>query len=169
MDNTTELIFMKELCFPTVCVGVGKGRGFRTVKVNVRLETQICKDWDTLEEKRMYVFGASAYIVGHYGQCLDYIHDNAEKYMIPKEMQELYNRIYHIWKEYHLNNLQSGTKKQTEMLTKELHKADNYTEACKHLETIGLLIDRGYKYGTSWLCKEIPSEIVAEIMTWQNI
>jgi hypothetical protein len=32
-----------------------------------------------------------------------------------------------------------------------------------------LLEDRGYKYGSGWLCKEIPDEIVAEIMTWQNI
>ena len=80
----------------------------------------------------------------------------------------LYNRICDVWHKYHLNDLQSGTKKQTEALTAELHRADHYREACKYLESIGLFEDRGYKYGHGWLCKEIPAEVVAEIMTWQN-
>lgn len=169
MNKTTELVFKRKLYFPTKCVGIGSGRGFKTLEVDIRLETQLCKDWETLEEKRMYVFGASAHAPRHWGQCLDYIHDNAEQYIVPDEMKELYNRIYHIWKEYHLNDLQSGTKVQTEALTKELHRVDHYTEACEYLEGIGLFEDRGYKYGHGWLCKEIPEEIVAEIMTWQNI
>lgn len=169
MDKTTETVFKKTLQFPTVCVGVGKGQGFKTVKVNISLATQLCKDWETLEEKRMYVFTASASGKGHYGQCLDFIQENAEKYMMPKERQALYNRIYNIWREYHLNDLQSGTKKQTALLTEELHRADHYGEACKYLESVGLLEDRGYKYGHGWLCKEIPAEIVAEIMTWKDV
>ena len=169
MDKTTELIFKKKLYFPTKCVGVGSGRGFKTLEVDICLTTQLCKDWETLEEKKMYVFSASAHAPRIWGQCLDYIHDNAEKYIIPAEMQELYNRIYHIWKEYHLNDLNSGTKVQKDMLPKELHRASNYTEACEYLKSIGLFEDRGYKYGTGWLCKEIPEEIIAEIMTWQNI
>jgi hypothetical protein len=169
MNATTELVFKKKLYFPTKCVGVGSGRGFKTLEVDIRLETQLCKDWETLEEKRMYVFGAYAHAPRMWGQCLDYIHDNAEQYIVPDEMKNLYNRIYHIWKEYHLNDLQSGTKKQTEHLTKELHRADHYTEACEYLKGINLFEDRGYQYGHGWLCKEIPEEIVAEIMTWQNI
>ena len=169
MNATTELVFKKKLYFPTKCVGVGTGRGFKTIEVDISLATQVCRDWDTLEEKKMYVFAASAYAKGHWGQCLDYIHQNAERYIVPEEMKQLYSRIYNIWNEYHLNDLQSGTKRQTEMLTKELHRADHYTEACKYLESVELLEDRGYKYGSGWLCKEIPSEIIAEIMTWQNI
>ena len=169
MNATTATVFEKKLYFPTKCVGVGRGRGFKTIEVDVRLETQLCKDWETLEEKKMYVFSASAYAPRHWGQCLDYIHDNAEKYIIPDEMKELYNRIYQIWKEYHLNDLQYGTKKQTEHLTDELRRVNHYTEACEYLESIDLLEDRGHEYGNGWLCKEIPEEIVAEIMTWQNI
>ena len=48
------LVFKKTLHFPTVCVGVGKGQGFKTVKVDIQLEKRTCKDWETLEEKRMY-------------------------------------------------------------------------------------------------------------------
>lgn len=169
MDNTTELVFKKTLHFPTVCVGVGKGQGFKTIEVQIELATQLCKDWETLEEKRMYVFTASASCKGIGGQCLDYIQENGEKYIMPDEKRVLYNRIYDIWSEYHLNDLQSGTKNQTEHLTKELHRADHYEEACKYLENVGLFKDRGYKYGHGWLCKEIPAEIVAEIMTWKDV
>ena len=169
MNSTTEKVFEKTLYFPTVCVGVGQGKGCKTLKVDIRLETQICKDWETLEERRMYVFGASAQGMGHYGQCLDYLQDKAEKYIMPDSKRILFNRICEIWQQYHLNDLQSGTRKQTEQLTKELHRADHYTEACEYLKSIDLFEDRGYKYGHGWLCKEIPAEIVAEIMTWQDI
>ena len=169
MNNTTELIFKKTLHFPTVCVGVGKGQGFKTVRVEICLATQLCKDWETLEEKRMYVFTASARCKRHGGQCLDHIHEKAEQYIMPDERRVLYNRIYKIWSEYHLNDLNAGTKKQTALLTDTQRRADHYREACKHLESIGLLEDRGYKYGHGWLCKEIPAEIVAEIMTWKDV
>ena len=169
MDKTTEKVFKKILHFPTVCVGVGRGQGFNTITVEIELATQLCKDWETLEERRMYVFTAMAHCKGRWGQCLDFIHENAEKFIMPDEKKDLYSRIYKVWKEYHLNDLQSGTKKQTEALTEELHRADHYREACKYLESVGLFEDRSYKYGHGWLCKEIPAEIVAEIMTWKDI
>lgn len=169
MDKTTVKVFEKTIRFPTVCVGVGQGKGFKTIEVNICLATQVCKDWETLEEKRMYVFTASARGKGHWGQCLDYLQENAEKYIVPDELRGLYNRICDIWREYHLNELQSGTKKQTEAISEELHRADHYKEACKYLESIGLFEDRGYKYGHGWLCKEIPAEVVAEIMSWQDV
>lgn len=162
-------VFEKTLHFPTVCVGVGRGRGYKTLVVNIRLEIRLCRDWETLEKKQMYVFSASAHGIGCWGQCLDYLQANAEKYIIPDSKRELFNRICEIWQQYHLNDLQSGTRKQTENLTKELHRADHYTEACEYLKSIDLFEDRGYKYGHGWLCKEIPSEIVAEIVTWQEI
>lgn len=169
MNATTIKVFEKKLHFPTVCVGVGQGKGCKTLEVEIRLDTQLCKDWETLEEKRMYVFGASAHGMRHWGQCLDYLQTNAERYIMPESKRELFNRICEIWNEYHLNDLQGGTRKQTEHLTKELHRADHYTEACEYLKSIDLFEDRGYKYGHGWLCKEIPSEIVDEIMTWQEI
>lgn len=169
MNKTTEIVFEKTLHFPTACVGVGKGQGFKTVKVNIRLAKQICKDWKTLEEKQMYVFTASASGKGRCGQCLDFIQENAEKYMIPEERRALYNRIYKIWSEYHLNDLQAGTEKQTALLTKEQCRIDNYEKACETLKHFGLLEDRGHKYGHGWLCKEIPVEVIAEIMTWKDV
>ena len=48
-----------------------------------------------------------------------------------------------LWKEYHLNDMCAGTKKQ-------------------HDELIGLsvpspLVDRGYEYGSAWLIKVLPN------------
>lgn len=169
MDKTTEIIYEKKLHFPTVCVGVGKGQGFKTIAVNIRLETQLCKDWETLEEKRMYVFAASAHCKGHCGQCLDHIHENAERYIMPDEKRALYNRIYDIWQKYHLNDLQAGTKQQTDAIPEELLKPYDYKTICGYLQNAELYEDRGYKYGTGWLCKEIPAEVVAEIMTWKDV
>lgn len=169
MNSTTEKVFEKTLYFPTVCVGVGQGKGCKTLVVDIRLDTRLRRDWETLEERRMYVFAASAHGMRHWGQCLDYLQENAGEYIMPVGKRELFNRICEIWRQYHLNDLQSGTRKQTEHLTTELHRADHYTEACEYLKSIDLFEDRGYKYGHSWLCKEIPAEIVAEIMTWQEI
>jgi hypothetical protein len=167
MNNTTEIIYDKKFLFPTKCKGVGRGHGYKTIIVDVCLATQVCRDWETLEEKRMYVFSASAHAPRMWGQCLDYIHENIEQFMVPDALKELYKRIYEVWTEYHLNDLQSGTKIQTEALTKELHRADHYTEACKYLASIGLFEDRGYKYGHGWLCREIPAEVIEEILTWR--
>lgn len=169
MNKTPETVFIKTLHFPTVCVGVGQGKGFKTVEVGIRLDTKLCTDWETLEEKRMYVFAASAKCKGHLGQCFDYIQKNAEKYIMPEERRVLYNRLYNIWLEYHLNDLQCGTKRQKDTLSKELYRADHYVDACEYLKSVGLYEDRGYKYGHGWLCKEIPAEVVAEIMTWKDV
>lgn len=168
MNATTEIIMQNKLYFPTLCIGVGRGHGCKTLEVEVELSTQICKDWDTLEEKRMYIFSACGSGMGHAGQCLDVFKEKAFQYMMPEEKQALFDRIYKVWKEYHLNDMQSGTKSQTEaLLTKDktLHYASNYKQGCDYLRSIGLYNDRGYMYGHGWLCKPIPDEIVNEILS----
>ncbi len=39
----------------------------------------------------------------------------------------------------------------------------DYTKACDHLKAKGLYVDRGYTYGSAWLCEIMPDEIIAEI------
>jgi hypothetical protein len=41
--------------------------------------------------------------------------------------------------------------------------ASNYRKCCDYLESINLLVDDGYKFGTGWLKRDIPVEDVAEI------
>ena len=172
MNAKTEIIMKNKIYFPTVCCGVGKGHGCKTLEVEVKLATQICRDWDTMEKKRMYVFSACGSGMGTAGQCLDTFKNKAFQYIMPEEKQMLFNRIFKIWKEYHLNDMQSGTIRQTKCLLdadKTLHYASNYTKGCEYLKEYNLLFDNGYKYGSAWLCKPIPQEIVEEILSWGNI
>lgn len=72
----------------------------------------------------------------------------------------IFVEIYEIWKNFHLNGLNSGTKRQKDALEKEterrnaLHRkngekeekpltyAERYEDACKYLKSIGLYIDK---------------------------
>lgn len=91
------------------------------------------------------------------GQCLDtlvpYLKNN-----------ELFMKIHRLWKLYHLNNMKAGTPKQEAAVEEYLkdHKYD-YKEVCDYLESINLLEDNGYKYGTSWLYEPIPENDLEEI------
>ena len=82
--------------------------------------------------------------------------------VIKKSELKKFLTILNIWKQYHLNDLQAGTKTQTEALKTANIKewAINYKKCCDYLENINLLNDKGYKFGTGWLVKEIPTEII---------
>lgn len=87
------------------------------------------------------------------GQNLDTIHDYIKN-------NAVFNEIYDIWCNFHLNGLNSGTRKQTDALIKESdrrnaeHKAkgeklenpltyaSRYDDACEYLKSIGLYIDK---------------------------
>jgi hypothetical protein len=104
-------------------------------------------------------------------------------------LQELFpnnkriQRLVEIWKEYHLNDMNAGTPKQTEALKGLQHNAQNYRATCKYLESINLLFDtdiknlklnstkdlsEGYEYGTGWVFKDIPQNIINEIEDFQT-
>ena len=91
------------------------------------------------------------------GQCLDalvsYLKDN-----------ELFMKIYRLWKLYHLNDMKAGTPKQEAAVEEYLknHYYD-YDEVCAYLESINLLKDNGYKYGSAWLYEPIPENDLKEI------
>jgi hypothetical protein len=80
---------------------------------------------------------------------------------------ELVQKLFHLWKEYHLNDLNPGTRAQQERIDsyKRNHPDWNYdyTEALEVLKRFYLDEDRVYVYGSNWLVKLIPDEIVSEI------
>ena len=88
------------------------------------------------------------------GQILDEI-----KELIPNN--ETFNFIFDAWNKYHLNDLNAGTIKQSEALKD--FKGD-YTQQCDYLESLGLLSDDGYKYGSAWLFREIPKDDLNKII-----
>lgn len=97
------------------------------------------------------VFTASGSTAHYAGQCLDEIN----KIIIPNETFDL---IYKMWKLHHLNDMHAGTEKQEQALAEKFGgvNANKYTEQCEYLESIGLLYDNGYKFGSGWLKREIP-------------
>ena len=96
------------------------------------------------------------------GQCLEEILEE-----VP-DMKDnaLYNRIVGLWKRNHLNDMNAGTPKQEAEVKRwlgEEHRRYDYGEVCEHLKSVGLYEDNGYKYGSSWLYREISAEDLASI------
>lgn len=93
-----------------------------------------------------------------YGQTIDEV----EKAYKGNPLAE---KIVNWWRKYHLNDMHAGTPKQEEALNKAgiTNWADDYDICRKYLESIGLLYDNGYKFGSSWLKEEIPADDLHEI------
>ena len=105
------------------------------------------------------------------GQNLDEI-----KKMIPNN--KLFNKIYKIWKQYHLNDCTAGSPKQEEYLKSIIRpdNADSYTWECEQLKKVNLLNDKSfiyegkpYQYGSSWLTTPIPEKVKKEIKSIQEV
>lgn len=94
------------------------------------------------------------------GQCLDELAQYSSIKNNPK-----FKQVYEWWKEWHLNDMHAGTEKQESALEQAglTAFAGEYDKCCKYLESIGLLVDNGYKFGTSWLKREIPSETLLQM------
>lgn len=88
------------------------------------------------------------------GQCLDELYPHLKN-------NSKFKQVYEWWKKWHLNDLHAGTEKQEQALEDAGMKnwANEYSKCCDYLESIGLLYDNGYEFGTSWLKREIPAEI----------
>lgn len=143
-----------------------KGVAANAVDIEIKLRTTAAtRHWDTLKAvKNGPVFSAvggiweanrSDYVAC--GQIIDEINEYIKTPLV--------NRICEIWKRYHLNDMECGTKTQSEAIEK-WEAAGNkydYTQACIYLKSIGLYEDRGYIYGSDWLYAPIPSGVLNEI------
>lgn len=95
-----------------------------------------------------------------YGQIADDLSDDS---LIPADGFEYSDilKIQSIWERWHLNDMRAGTPKQEAFIREwRLSNKYSYNEACKALNEAGLLIDNGYRYGTSWLKEEVPKEVI---------
>lgn len=77
------------------------------------------------------------------------------------ELKLIPQKLFDVWERWHLNDMRPGTPQQEEVV-REARRAGrvSYVDAVKLLESHGLLIDNGYRYGTAWLEEELPSEVV---------
>jgi hypothetical protein len=92
------------------------------------------------------------------GQCLDKM-NQIEDIHGNSVFQELY-RLHSL---YHLNSLHAGTVRQEDALHNSGKHLHNYDDQCKYLDSVGLLYDGDYKYGTAWLYREIPENDLNKI------
>jgi len=141
--------------------------------IEIETKQEKKRDWEVLKKREMTtltIHGDLYYSeTGRgkpkgvsWGQINTTIKELGDEWIIPPKLK----RLLEIWEEYHLNDLQAGTKRQTEALLKKDKKliyATNYEKAVEYLKSIGLYEDRWYTYGREWLCKEIPEEILKEL------
>lgn len=118
--------------------------------VHVHLELRTNKD-----NKPAFSCWADCNRLHAHGQCLDDIN--------PYMDNTIWKIIYRLWKEYHLNDLNAGTRKQDNILRLEGLENAQYTDKVRALKANGLLVDNGYTYGHGWLYREIPADDLAVI------
>lgn len=75
-------------------------------------------------------------------------------------------RLFDVWQQYHLNNMQAGTPAQTAFLRANPvpYCKDHYAATCAALANAGLLFvphgDGIYTYGTQWLRIDVPDDVL---------
>lgn len=129
------------------------GNGRKTCAVEVELE--LTDDGRFTASGTVWNSRHTDCIMG--GQCLDDLMRCDEMKNNPK-----FKQVYEWWKKWHLNDMHAGTEKQEQALEDAGVRGD-YTKECDYLESIGLLYDNGYKFGTSWLKREIPNETLLQM------
>jgi hypothetical protein len=82
-----------------------------------------------------------------------------------------------VWREWHLNDMKAGSPRQTAWLAAHprVLKYD-FTQQCRALKDAGLNPDRQcvhengkpYSYGSAWLRRELPADVVAMINSWSE-
>lgn len=84
-------------------------------------------------------------------------------------------RIVAIWRDWHLNDMQAGSPAQMAWLDANPidGNVNHYSRALAALTAAGLNPDpsfehngKPYVYGSAWLRKELPAEIIAEVESW---
>ena len=153
-----------------ICIGIDENRYSVFLEMEIRTRENPCRHWETLEEiKDAKVLSICGYgrwnsiSFSYGGQIQDTIRenlDNFRKLYIPKDKILL---ILDIWDNWHLNDLQAGTRLQTEVLNviqaERKEKIIEYTWCCDILKQYGLYEDKGYKYGHGWLLKPLPPDV----------
>lgn len=133
----------------------------RTLRFDITIEDRVGKDYTDLETKEYTTFSlrASPNISGGSDQYFDRI-VTVYRDRVPANKLADFDRLYRLWKEYHLNDLTAGTKKQEDCVA-EIRKTKpkaTYDELCELLKAANLFEDNGYKYGHGWLFRPIPSD-----------
>lgn len=126
------------------------------------------KDYDTLQDIENFYTLSICGTTRKDGCCCQ-MQDEIIKYKnrVKKEDINKFNFIMDIWYKYHLNELQSGTKKQIDFINDYENKNNiklAYSQKVRLLKDNNIYDDRGIKYGYVWLAKQIPNDIIQKII-----
>lgn len=140
------------------------------IDVELKLEDKKT-NWETLDRENGAIVCSMSGLIKNAntgrdisgGQNLDEI---AKMFPQNKDLQELVS----YWKEYHLNDMEAGTIRQTKAIDEWLSKGNryDYSKALEYLKSIDLDEDRGYSYGSKWLYQPIPKNVVERIVELTN-
>lgn len=135
----------------------------RFLRFDITLKKETHPRFDTLKSEEMYVFsmcGSSRKdCSGDQG-----IEELVKRFRcrVPRSKRADFDRLIEIWRKYHLNDMTPGTKAQEDAINEWVErgggKSKDYVATCNYLESIGLLEDRGYRYGSGWLCRPIDED-----------
>jgi len=132
--------------------------GKKRIEIEVEIgDTKKIKDWNTLKEIEIIpVSFMGEVFIGKdtesccAGQIVDELPDDGEL-----------GEVKRIWKQYHLNDMVPGTKRQFWALGGKFLK---YKKEVERLKEHNLYEDRGYKYGWGWLGKPVPKQIIDRLL-----
>ncbi len=94
------------------------------------------------------------------GQCQDSIEPRTDAQ----------KRLIEMWNEYHLNDLNAGTREQARAIKKWEAEGNeyNYDKVVEHLKSIDMHIveheGKPYQYGSAWITFELPTTIEEELI-----
>jgi hypothetical protein len=69
-------------------------------------------------------------------------------------------RLFDVWAEWHLNDMQSGTPAQQAYLKRFPVTDYTYTKACEALKAVDLYEDEGHEYGRNWQVVKVPANVL---------
>lgn len=108
------------------------------------------------------------------GQCLDTIAEYRDQLSEP----ELFDELYKLWKNYHLNDMHAGTPEQEQAIAEWEAEGNRYEykAVCEMLKGkglyevnyTGLSIGRRYdnepyRYGSAWLVQPLPGDVLLRV------
>ena len=140
----------------------------QVINLSMKLEPKQGKNYTTLKQGTYDVLSISGSVKDKSPSGRGRPSDNSwgQVYDSIKSPTPQLRKIIKIWKQYHLNDLTAGTKKQEDALKRAGIKggASDFDNAVNYLKNHNLSPDRGYSYGGGWLIKPIPSSVKKEII-----
>lgn len=99
-------------------------------------------------------------ISGDISSCGGQIYDE----ILPANIYQ--EKLINYWKKYHLNDMHAGTLKQEKALDRwylTYNRDVGYDRKVEYLKSINMYNDNGYRYGTSWLKRELSHNFEKKI------